>query len=320
MAQVQEVGLPVRDRLIYHGGMQGSQAASRRGIAAMMIAMAAFVVQDTFVKLAAVNWPTAQVLVVRGSFACCFAFALLTAMGYGRQLGLLASRPVLIRSVIESALAICFVSALAALPIAEITAILLVSPLLITAGSAFVLRDRVGWRRWLAVGLGMAGMLLVVRPTGEGAGVATWLAVASAVLVAVRDLYTRMIGVDVPSPVLAQGAALGTVAGGLLLSLATPWAPFDLRAFVYLAIAAVFVVAGNYTVIVAFRNGDTSLVSPFRFSVIVWAAIAGYAVFGEVPDVPATLGIALIIGSGIYTLHRERVRAAAAATRGNAAT
>jgi drug/metabolite transporter (DMT)-like permease len=293
--------------------MDTGQAASRRGIAAMIVAMAAFVVQDTFVKLAAMNWPTAQVLVVRGSFACLFAFGLLLATGNGNRLSLLASRAVTVRSVIESALAMAFISALAVLPIAEITAILLVSPLLITAGSAFLLKERVGWRRWLAVLVGMAGMLLVVKPSGDaGIGLATALAVLSAVLVAARDLYTRTIAGGMPSPVLAQGAAIGTVAGGLLLSTVTPWAPFDRHAFSYLAIAAVFVVAGNFTVIVAFRNGETSLVSPFRFSVIVWAAIAGWLVFGEVPDLAASAGIALIMGSGLYTLHRERIRAAEA--------
>jgi drug/metabolite transporter (DMT)-like permease len=293
--------------------MQRSPASNRNGVAAMVTAMAVFVVQDTFVKLAATAWPTAQVLVVRGAFACVLALLLVRALGHLRDLRLLASPPVLFRSAVEALLAVLFISALAALPIAEITAILLVSPLLITAGSALVLKESVGWRRWLAVATGLAGMLLVVRPGGAEFGLASAFAVASAFLVAVRDLFTRVIGAEVPSPILAQGSAIGTVVAGALLSLATPWAAFDQAALGYLALAAVFVVAGNYTIILAFRLAETSLVSPFRYTVIVWAALAGYLVFGETPDGWALSGIALIIGSGLYTLHRERVRAAAKA-------
>jgi drug/metabolite transporter (DMT)-like permease len=198
------------------------------------------------------------------------------------------------------------------LALADITAILLVSPLLITAGSAVLLKESVGWRRWLAVMAGLAGMLLVVKPGGTAFGTASALAMFCAVLVAVRDLYTRMIGAEVPGPVLAQGAAIGTVVGGGLMSLVTPWAAFDMKTVLYLALAALFVV----TVIMAFRLGETSLVSPFRYTAIIWAAVAGFLVFGDVPDAAAFAGIALIMASGLYTLHRERIRAAEARQSG----
>jgi drug/metabolite transporter (DMT)-like permease len=290
--------------------MQGMTRANSRGIAAMIVAMAAFVVQDSFVKLAAASWPTGQVLVVRGVFACFFALCLVIALGHARELRLLASPPALFRSAVEALLALSFISALAMLPLADITAIILVSPLLITAGSAVLLQERVGWRRWLAVAAGLAGMLLVIKPGGAGYGTASALAVACAFLVAIRDLYTRMIKAEIPSPVLAQGSAIGTVIAGGLLSLVAPWAAFDARALMYLALAAIFVVAGNYTVILAFRQAETSLVSPFRYTAIIWAAIAGYVVFGETPDHAGFAGIALIVASGLYTLHRERIRAA----------
>jgi drug/metabolite transporter (DMT)-like permease len=281
-----------------------------RGIAAMLLAMAFFVVQDTLVKLTTSAWPPGQVLTVRGCFAMTVAFTMAMALGHRGDLALLRRKPVLIRSCFETGAAFSFIIALAALPIADITAILLVTPLLITAGSAVFLKEAVGWRRWMAVWVGLVGMLLVVQPGANPVGWAAGFALASAAFVATRDLYTRRIAAELPSPILALGAAIGSTGAGALLSTMSPWVTWNWSIAGLLALASLFLVAANYCVIHAFRSAETSLVSPFRYTVIVWAALAGWVVFGEVPNPLAAAGIALIIASGLYMLHRERVRRA----------
>jgi drug/metabolite transporter (DMT)-like permease len=169
--------------------------------------------------------------------------------------------------------------------------------------------ERVGWRRWLAICVGFAGVLIIVRPSADGFNVYSLVALASAVLVGVRDLLTRRIGVDIPSSVVTFSTTAVVCLMGWLIGLAEVWQPLQLEPTLFLIAAAVFVALGNYAIIVAYRDADVSLVSGFRYTVLVFAIVIGVAVWGEWPDLPALAGAGLIVGSGLYTLHRQRVRA-----------
>ncbi|MGL4637870.1 MAG: DMT family transporter [Beijerinckiaceae bacterium] len=281
--------------------------SNSRGILAMCMAMALFVVNDAFVKLATTSWPVHQIMVVRGLFATLIAFTMVVAQGQTAKMPLLARPSVLLRCVTEGFVALTFISALASLPIADVTAILLLSPLLITVAGALFLGEDVRWRRWVAVMVGFAGMLLVVQPQGGSAGMATVLAFLSTLGVAARDIFTRRLSSDIPSSIVAVGTTIATTLTGVALSLFLPWAGFDWTTMLYILGAAITVATGNYAIIIAFRDVEVSVVSPFRYTVILWAVIAGYLVFGDVPGAVALLGIALIVCSGIYTLYREQV-------------
>ncbi len=281
-------------------------AGGLKNIFAMCAAMALFVGNDTLVKMAAVHWPSHQIMMLRGLCALAVTLALVMALGEGAGLRMLRQPIVALRCGVEGFVAYTFITALALLPIADITAILLLSPLLITMAAAFFFGEQVRWRRWLAVVAGFIGMLLVVQPTGNSLGWPALLALASTFGVAFRDLLTRRLPAEVPSTVVAFGTVLTTTLTGGGIWLVQPGADITLQPLLACAAAAVLVAAGNVAIVIAFRHVETSLVSPYRYTVIVWAVLSGYLVFGDVPTSMSWAGIGLIVGSGLYTLYREQ--------------
>ena len=284
--------------------------ANRRGIIAMCTAMACFMTNDTLVKLVARDLPSGEIIAIRGAFATVMVLAWLVIAGHARHIGKAASPLVASRAGLEALVAFLFITAIADMPIADITAIFLITPLLITALSGPLLKEKVGWRRWSAVAAGFAGMLLVVKPGGAGfvAGSATAMALASVVFCAVCDMVTRFIDPRIPTIVITLTTCVAVGGFGAAMIPFQGWVPPTPTHVLILLAAATVVVAGNHAMILAFRGVEVSLVSPFRYSVMVWAIVSGITVFGEWPDAASWAGIALIVSAGLYTLHRERVR------------
>jgi drug/metabolite transporter (DMT)-like permease len=274
----------------------------------MLTAMFLFVGNDVLMKLAREVYPVGQAITLRTIFAVLTGLALVFALKDGGRLRLGLRPEVLLRGGVEACVALTFVWSLGLLPIANITAITMASPLLIVVIAVALRIERVGWRRTLAVLVGFLGVLIVARPSAEGFNAAALVALGSAMLVACRDLLTRRISNDVPSTVisLTTTVLVGFVAVGYGLSEA--WQPIWRRETVYVALAAVLVASGSFFVIGAFRNTDVGFVSGYRYSVVVFAVLVGYVVWGDIPDPLAFAGIALIVGSGLYTMHRQRVR------------
>lgn len=285
-------------------------SANRRGILAMMTAMACFMTNDTLVKIVAADLPAGEIIAIRGLFATVLVVGWLTAGGHGRDLPRAASPLVLARAGLEALVAFLFISALAFIPIADITAMVLITPLLITAVSGPLLKERIGWRRWSAVAVGFAGMLLVVKPGGSGfvAGPATAMALLSVVFCALRDIITRFIDPRVPTIVITLTSCLTVALFGLAMIPFQAQVVPEPRHILTLFGASCVLVVGNHAMILAFRGVEVSLVSPFRYSVMVWAIVSGITVFGQWPDAASWTGIGLIVAAGLYTLHRERVR------------
>jgi drug/metabolite transporter (DMT)-like permease len=284
----------------------GPARSNLRGIIAMCAGMFLFVINDALVKFASQTWPVHQIIAIRGFLASCL---IATILSYRRELsGLPAMRnPVALgRCFIEGLVAFAFISALASLPIADAMAIILLSPLLITVAGAIWFGETVRWRRWMAVIAGCAGMLLVIRPGGASFSLAGGLALLATFGIAARDLLTKRVPAHIPSQVIALGTTIASMLTGFAISLFLPWQAWSLPAFLACIGAAFTVAAGNYAVIIAFRDSEVSVVSLYRYTSILWAVIAGYLVFGDVPTVLSLLGIALIVASGLYTLHRER--------------
>lgn len=284
-----------------------------RGMLAITVASSIFVFSDAVAKYVGQSWPVAQFLTVRGIFAISFAFIIVLAKGQGAHLRDLARPMVLLRSGLEAFIAITFISALRMMPLADLTAVLMITPLFITIIAIFMFGERVRWRRWSAIAAGFFGVLLVIQPGGAESAAPSYmtgalLGLACVAGVAVRDIATRTLGDDIPSVVVALGTAMGSFVGGLLLCLVTPWEPFAATPFLLSMLAAVLLTAGNLLLIIGCRGVDLSLVAPFRYSGVIWAIIIGFVVFGDMPDVVALLGMGIIVASGIYTLHRERVR------------
>lgn len=284
-------------------------AQNRRGIIAMLTAMTLFCINDALMKLAREAFPTGQAVSLRTCFAILAGLTLVAILGDWRRLASGLKPLVLARGLVEASVAICFIWALGLMPLANITAIAMASPLLIVVLAVLLRIERVGWRRTVALAVGFLGVLIVMRPSADGFSAAALVALASAVLVAVRDLMTRMISDDTPSTVvsLTTTVLVGLAAFGV--GTAETWQPAWRIETLYLALAAMLVTVGSFFVISAFRGTDVGVVAGYRYSVVVIAVAIGWLVWGETPDLVAFAGIALIVGSGLYTLHRQRVRA-----------
>jgi drug/metabolite transporter (DMT)-like permease len=281
---------------------------NRRGIIAMLLAMAFFITNDSLLKLASATMPPGQIMAVRGVLATAIALSIVWATGQLGSVRKLASPFAALRGVIEAIVAFLFISSLPHLPIAIITAIVQSTPLILTLAMVALGLERVRWRRWSAIVVGFVGVLVIVRPGPEGMNLYALVALAAAVLVAGRDLATRFVPADVPSSVVALASTAAVGLAGLVAGLGESWPALGARELAYIGGAALLVTLGNLANIVAFRDTDVSVVAPFRYSVILWAILLGFVIFGELPDPTAIVGIALIIASGVYTLHREQVR------------
>lgn len=293
--------------------------ANRRGILAIVSAMACFAGNDAIVKVVARHMPLGEVLFVRGLMVCVLVGSILAALGHLRNLRHAASPRVIVRSGFEAMAALLFTSALIRMPIAELSTIVLMSPLIITALSVLIFGEVVGWRRWSAILVGFLGVLFVVKPTPGAFDVWAMVGLACAFASAGRDLMTRRLPPGVPSIVVSFMAAVAVTVVGAALGVSETWQPIAWDELGLLAVGAVLLAAGNFLVVLAYRDVDVSAVAPFRYSLLIWAGMAGYFIFGEVPDRWSAAGAALIVGSGVYALHREAMRAREARRRLNLA-
>lgn len=272
-------------------------------------AMAGFSVTDAISKFLLPQMNFGQLVLLRGIVAIALISALAAHRGALRPLRILFVPPVALRIVGEVGGTILFLLAITHLPLANVAAIILSLPLAITLGAVLMFGERVGWRRWLAIAAGFIGVLIIVRPGAAGFNQFTLLALGSVAFYALRDLATKQIPADVPALFVTLLTTISmTVVGGLLMMPLGGWATPSGSALVLLTAAAVLVLIGYQCVIIALRAGEISAVAPFRYTQLLWAMGLGYLIFGDIPDGPMVLGAAVIVGSGLYAFHRERVR------------
>lgn len=290
--------------------MRPALSANLRGILLMTGAMAAFAVEDALIKLASAMLPTGQMLAILGFGGALVFVALARAGGHRVVTRALLSPALLARNAAEMVGTAGFVTALVLIPLSTTSAILQAAPLLMTAGAAVFLGETVGWRRWAAVAVGFGGVLLILRPGAAAFDPNALWAVLGVIGMAVRDLVTRRMPPAVPTPVVAASAfvAVGTTGLALLAAgfgTAQPLAPGSLA---YMGAALALGIGGYWAIVEATRAGDTSVIAPFRYTRLVFATGIAFVLFAEVPDAATLAGAALVIGSGLYTLYRERRR------------
>ena len=213
----------------------------------------------------------------------------------------------LLRGAMAVASAFFFVGALAFLPLADAIAISFASPLFITALARPLLGERVGWRRWAAVVAGFAGVLVMIRPTGEAANWAALLPLGAALSGALRDLMTRRISATETSvSMLCVSAVLITLAG--LSSLPLGWQVPGAADLGLLAVAGFLIGGAQYLAIEAFRHAEATLVAPFKYTSLLWGVLLGFVVWGDLPDRWMIAGAVPVIGGGLYIWYREARR------------
>ncbi len=270
--------------------------------------MAGFAVEDLFLKIAARSLPVGEVLIVFGAGGMA-AFAVLARRRGDRVLSpAILSRPILLRAVFEMAGRLFHTLALAAVPLALVSTLLQATPLVVVAGAALLFGERVGWRRWAAIAVGFAGVLIVLRPGTEAFSAAALLAVAGMAGFAGRDLATRAAPPAMSSLALGVYGFAAMVPAGAAVLAATGTAPVmpGAGAAAALAGATVVGVGAYYALTQAMRSGEVSVVTPFRYTRLLFGVALAAALLGERIDAATILGSLLIVGSGLYTLWRAR--------------
>lgn len=288
-----------------------------RGSLLMVAAMAGFAVEDMIIMFIAQTLPVGQILVLMGAGGA-LVFTIQAACQRKRLwTRALLAPAVIVRNTAELVGTIGFVTAIALTPLSSASAILQAAPLVVVMGAALFLGEKVGWRRWTAVGAGFCGVLMIVRPGLAGFEPNSLFAVVGVFGLAARDLATRWVPAGVASVQLAGSAFASLVPAGLLVLAVsgTPLVTPEPQTLALFALALGFAVLAYSGIVAATRIGDISVIAPFRYSRIVFALILGIAVFGERPDAMTLIGSAVIVASGTYAFVREaRLRARARAS------
>ncbi len=274
----------------------------------MAVSMAGFTLNDAIAKHASEGMNMGQVMVVRGLFATLFVSLLAWHQGALRSFQFALQPLLLLRVFCEVAGTVTFLLPLSRLPLANVSAVMQVLPLAVTMGAALVFAETVGWRRWLAIAVGFIGVMIVVRPGFEGFNAWALLVLACVGFCAVRDLATKRIPREVPTLFISTMTAAGSmICGVFLIQPLGGWTQPAMQDTALLACGAILLLVGYQFIIMSMRTGEISFIAPFRYTALLWAILLGYLVFGDVPDLAMTIGSVIIVGSGLYTLYRERV-------------
>jgi drug/metabolite transporter (DMT)-like permease len=279
-----------------------------RGMLAMTLSMALFVTNDAAMKFVGESLPTAQTVFLRGVFVTALLIVAAGIQGKLWHFRTLAHRHVMTRAVLEVIGSYGYLAALMHIPLAIALGINMAVPLVVLPFAVLLLGEYVGWRRWTALAVGFAGVLLVVQP---GPGGVNWWAVVALIATAahaLRDVMTRRIPVAIPSIlVTAFSAAVLAAASGIVV-VYEGWQPVTAQQLAVLVAASVMVGAGMHLLVIATRIGEASVVTGFRYTALLWGIFLGYMIWGDLPGLAAWAGIVLIVGAGLYAAHRERVR------------
>ncbi len=292
-----------------------ARRANLRGSLCMVFAMATFALEDTFVKTAARQLPTSELLMLFGTGGM-LVFGVVAAASGEKIISAQAFSPVMrVRFVFETLARLFYVLALALTPLSAATAILQATPIVVVMGAATVFKEKVGWQRWSAIGFGLLGVLIVLRPAADSFSALSIFALLGMLGFAARDLASRASPASLGTPALGFYGYLAIVAAGIVY-----W-PMDERPFVMpdttsgMSLAAgIACGTAAYTALMkAMRTGELSVVTPFRYTRLLFGLALGTIVFGEDLDLATIVGSIVVVLAGLFTLWTGRPRRAALA-------
>ncbi len=287
-----------------------------RGSLLMVVAMLGFALEDMFIKSAAHSLPVGQILIIFGLGGTVIFMGLARAQGQRLLHPAICTRPLLLRSAAEVVGRIGYTLAIALTPLSSASAILQATPLVVAAGAVVFFGERVGWRRWVAIAIGFCGVLLILRPGLSGFEPASIFAVIGTLGFAGRDLATRAAPSSMSNHQLGvYGFAMLVVAGGLVLGWTGGASWPSPQVWAKLGAATVIGVIAYNALTGAMRSGEISVVAPFRYTRLVFAMVLGVLVFGEHPDALTVVGSVVIVGSGLFTVLRDRYSRRTASAR-----
>ena len=277
----------------------------RIGIAWMLLTMLLFVAMDTLAKYLTQTYPVPQVVWARYAFHLLVLMAMLgrrlPATMRSQRLGLQ-----LVRSLLLLITTVLFFTGISLIPLVDASAIMFMAPIMVTALSVPLLREPVGPHRWAGVVIAFAGALLIIRPGTGVMQAGALLPLGAALTYAFYQIATRKLShADPPLTTLFYTASLSTV----LTSAVVPffWVAPDLQGWVIMVTVGILGGIGHFALIKAVTAAPPVAVAPFSYSSVIWATLFGFLVFGDLPDYWTVIGAAVIIASGLYIYHRERL-------------
>ncbi|MGO4222356.1 DMT family transporter [Lysobacter sp. TAF61] len=282
-----------------------------RAMLTMLVAVALFAMMDAGLKQLSAHYPPLQVAALRGAASLPLVLVWALATVGVRPLLKVRWSLHLLRGVLGVAMMAAFVYAVSRMPLSTTYSIFFVAPLLITAMSVPFLGEKVGPRRWTAIAVGLIGVLVLLRPTGEGlVSLAALAVLVAAVMYSISAITVRILArTDSTQSMMVWLMVMIAVGGG---ALAWPqWVPIRSEHLWLIGGVGVAGALGQYAITEAFRMGEASLIAPLEYTALIWGVLLDLSLWGVLPDAITWLGAGIIIASGLYLLRRERVHAEA---------
>ena len=273
----------------------------------MMMSMACFAVEDTFIKLLSARLPATQILFSIGFGGALITLVLAIVLNVNLADKILLNKHVISRTIADLFGALSFTSAMVLIPMSLLASILQATPLFVTLGAAILLGEKVGWRRWSAIFIGFLGVIIILQPGYGSFQLASLLGLAAVLCLALRDVVTRDMATEIPTLTVTFYACLAMGSAGFIAYpfFGPPIMPTTYEAIILIC-AAIIGLTGYFLLVLATRKGDVSVIAPFRYSRLLFSLGLASLILGEKLSLPILLGGLLVVSSGIYTFGRER--------------
>lgn len=287
-------------------------SANIRSSIFMMLGMGVFAIGDALTKFSTQTLNLGQFMFLRGILCILLLVLIASRQGVLHRWRDTLDKVTILRGLGEIGATTCYLVALTHLSLAFVSSVYQAVPLAVTLGAVLFLGEKVGWRRWLSISIGFIGVLIIIRPGGDGDGTGmnayALLLLVGVCFTALRDLSTRRINMQIPTVLIsAMTSVLVTMTGFVMMQLNTGWQQPTSTDLLHVSIAAVLLIIGYHCIILATRAGDMSFASPFRYTSLLWAIVLSYIVFNQAPDQNTLIGAAIVVASGCYMLYREAI-------------
>ena len=275
-----------------------------KGMACMVVGILLLATADAFTKILIVDFHAGEIIFYRGFFAFLPLLPLIVRNGGVGSLRLHQPRGVWWRGVIALVTSVFVALSFINLPLAEAAALIFTSPIFLTALSPWLLGEKVGWQRWSAVLFGFAGVVVMIQPSSRAFTIWAFVPLIAALCSASRDILTRRLGiVDSATTVMFYTSVVALIGGAISMPWSGP-AP-NAEQWALLVLSGIFVTLAHLLIVMALQLAEGPTVAPLKYVSLVWSAILGYLIWGDVPGVWKVLGAMMVVAAGLFILYRE---------------
>lgn len=286
--------------------MPRSAPDALKGIGLLVAGCAFLIASDAVSKWLSQTYPVGQIISLRNVFVLIPILLVAWRTDSFTSLRVHSWAAQCSRAFFHVLAAALFVASVSLLPLADVHAIGFSGPIFIATLAPWLLGEHVGWRRWCAIVVGFGGVLIMLRPTGASFQLIGLVPLAATLSASLRDIVTRRMSRTETSLSMLFVSSLAVVFGGLM-TLPIDWKPLTLTSLALFALNGLVNGSAHFLIIEAYRHAEAAVVSPFKYSTLLWATLFGYILWGHVPDQWILVGTVPVISSGLYLLHRERV-------------